>query len=559
MNTTGIDLLADAMDMGTEAGLEPQQQSQADGEVDPMYRAVEIWAERECPVNTNKAYNSKMAEFVEYCNQIHSEDNCPTLMTSNKVFPFMLYQIMRDKRPGGPRKNTDSGGHKHFRMEEYKAVSALCCNYVAELEEWVRNGRRGEEPYPPESCNPSGFSNITHYKNGLKKLHSAQVSWGWDVAPWDLVWTQLTSTLSKISNKRRERINRSQYKEKRGSTSVMQYTMLMHIPKIEEEMWNRKADFRSSVTWMRNRLFFLFTFCGVMRGETLFQMQMSDLALVTHKNENMLHPMTVLLAQFSTGKTNKDNQVSFGRAARHHDVRSCPVGGLAFYLAMRFVVSREFDDPIFLPRDFLDNRNWFDIMLLVDPYELPVGQKATIGVSYDTYYKELVNLLKDMDLPSNIVAHLGRHLGHRTLETREVEDSDIDKLGNWNQEKPRGRFYSTNLPYRPLRQMAMASQKSKYYVPRTVVVEGIEPLLRETPFTFIYNVLQFKKEMAAENQHTVLNFVGAIEELNTIFVQDAAAMWVKYPERRNHPIYTLRVFQMPQWEVRISALLCCLT
>ena len=464
LNNSGIGLLAEAMDMEADARSEQQPPQdgnhfQADGEADPMLCAVEVWAEQERPVNTRKAYAGKMKEFKEYCGVYFGDEDVPTIMTFEKVFPFILYQVMRVKRPGGARKKgATSGGLEKFRVDEFVEISELCQNYVAQLMEWTRNGKVGEEPFPPETVNPSGHSTVTHYKNSLRNLHRAQQARGWDIAPWELTWTPTLSTLHLVSQKRVDRINRSQYREKRGSAAVMQYNMVEYIPRIEDEMWNNNADFKTSVTWMMNRFFFLYTTCGVIRGETIFKMQMSDLAFVQNENENDLHPVTVLMTQYSTGKTVKDNKASFGRAARNKDVRCCPVGGLAFYLAMRFTLTREFESPLFPPERFLANENWFNVKLLVDPFEVRHGEEATKNVSYDTYYKEVHKLLAYLKLPNNVVAHLGRHLGHMSLEMKEVKDTDIDKLGNWNQEKPRGRFYSTNLPITPLRQMAMDSQ-----------------------------------------------------------------------------------------------------
>jgi hypothetical protein len=50
-------------------------------------------------------------------------------------------------------------------------------------------------------------------------------------------------------------------------------------------------------------------------------------------------------------------------ATMHHkQVELCGVGGLAFYLRMRFWTTNEFEDFNF--HDFLKNLKWFDIKLL---------------------------------------------------------------------------------------------------------------------------------------------------------------------------------------------------
>jgi hypothetical protein len=64
-----------------------------------------------------------------------------------------------------------------------------------------------------------------------------------------------------------------------------------------------------------------------------------------------------------TGKTNHGQKL-YGRTMRHKLVELCSVGGLSFYLAMRFWLTKEFEDFDF--QDFLDNKKWFDIKLLTD-------------------------------------------------------------------------------------------------------------------------------------------------------------------------------------------------
>ena len=41
-----------------------------------------------------------------------------------------------------------------------------------------------------------------------------------------------------------------------------------------------------------------------------------------------------------------------------------------------------------------------------------------------------------------------------------------------------------------------------------------------------------------------------MDDLNTTLIQDAAAMYVKYPNRRNHPLFDLKVFRSIQFKVR---------
>jgi hypothetical protein len=56
---------------------------------------------------------------------------------------------------------------------------------------------------------------------------------------------------------------------------------------------------------------------------------------------------------------------------RHKKVERCCVGGLAFYLAMQFHMTREFEELTLLDwLDWLDNSKWLDVNLLVDATKL---------------------------------------------------------------------------------------------------------------------------------------------------------------------------------------------
>jgi hypothetical protein len=43
--------------------------------------------------------------------------------------------------------------------------------------------------------------------------------------------------------------------------------------------------------------------------------------------------------------------------------------------------------------------------------------------------------------------------------------------------------------------------------------------------------------------------------LNVVFLQDAAAIWVLHPERKEHPIFSMPVFHHADWLVRVFVFL----
>ena len=115
---------------------------------------------------------------------------------------------------------------------------------------------------------------------------------------------------------------------------------------------------------------------AILRGESLFLSNLSDLCMVNHK-EDISNEVEILILRIATGKTN-NLKTLFGRCMRHVKVEMCPIGGLGFYLLMRYHVCNE-------NFDFTKNENWFNIKLLISTkhsnYEKSIN---------DSYYAKFV-------------------------------------------------------------------------------------------------------------------------------------------------------------------------
>ena len=145
----------------------------------------------------------------------------------------------------------------------------------------------------------------------------------------------------------------------------MPYTAVEEIPNIEDELFKAGmyGSTRKAFASLRNRYCFLHTTKGILRGESLFNSELSDNLGIHIKKPTDPHEMFVDIMQLAFGKTNNGLKL-FGRVARHKDPRLCAVGAKAFYLLYRFDVTGEFTDDCEV--DFTDNKSWFDIKLLVD-------------------------------------------------------------------------------------------------------------------------------------------------------------------------------------------------
>jgi hypothetical protein len=260
-------------------------------------------------------------------------------------------------------------------------------------------------------------------------------------------------------------------------------------------------------------------------------------------------PVSLLIIS-QIGKTNHGRTL-YGRATRHIDACLCPVGALSFYLTMRFNMTHEFED--FLLSDWLDNKKWFNVKLLVDPsggaYEKPM--------SNDSYAKAMKLILFALGIVALHLVHLGCNLGPKILEMLEEESDWICQLGNWNPSM-QDSCYLTKLPMRPIRKLAgFVHANGMHYNPRTVV-EVPEELQRLTPIGGWAIDACTNVEAAISSsglpKFTAYNVLQFMVELNKVFLQDAATMMIKHPERVCNPLFRLEVFQTSEFEVRSSLL-----
>jgi hypothetical protein len=86
---------------------------------------------------------------------------------------------------------------------------------------------------------------------------------------------------------------------------------------------------------MRHRFCLLLTTFGIIRGESLFNCDLSDLFSIEKTDEGS-HICSILVMKIATGKTNGLGQKLFGRVMRHRDYRVCPIGALGLYFLLRF-------------------------------------------------------------------------------------------------------------------------------------------------------------------------------------------------------------------------------
>jgi hypothetical protein len=237
---------------------------------------------------------------------------------------------------------------------------------------------------------------------------------------------------------------------------------------------------------------------------------------------------------------------------RHKHVWLCSLGGIVFYLGFRFAQTKEFDS--YTAEDWLDNKKWFDIKLLVDATRSDADHSKPMA--NNTYADAIKATLKSLNIPSNHWVHLGRTLGPKILELLEEESDDIRRLGNWNPSIQES-SYSIKLPLRPMRKLAgYTTANGMYFNARTTVIPSDE-LKMKTPFAFSLSILPQVTAALLNDEgdtdstgQTAIAFLKFMNQCSTIFLQDAAAMLIKKPERRDHPLFRrLECFEGQEWDV----------
>ena len=119
---------------------------------------------------------------------------------------------------------------------------------------------------------------------------------------WELVYTAKCKQLMKMVKERRARIRRKTYQEKLDS-DFTPFNSMKQVPRIEEHFWKHgNNNFRSCFPGLRNRFTFLQCYSGLLRSESLFLGELSDVFGLAHKRRKDPHEMYIMVSQITTGK-----------------------------------------------------------------------------------------------------------------------------------------------------------------------------------------------------------------------------------------------------------------
>jgi hypothetical protein len=451
------------------------------------------------PTNTTRAYCTKGKEFEAFCDIVHSRDQYPKTVTEEKVFIFLFYQAHRPSRQKGKRMRD----RPIFDLEEFEVVR-----------ERARQGYK--EP------NPVGYEVVNQHLCAILKIHRRQVDLSSNNLTKDQLRSERVQVLLKSVKMRKRRVAKENYAEKIDS-EFAPFLLVRSVPLIEEKLFDRNAFAPSySMASLRDRYCFLMSHCGVLRGESLFKCELSDLCDLVMDDQGP-HPCHILMMRIATGKTN-GLKVLYGRVMRHKNVSMCAIGALGLYLLSRFDLTGE----VF---DFTSNESWYNVKLLIDSTYHDVES----SVSDQAYAKAIRKVCEELKIVSKHFVHFGRAVGAVHAELSELPSSDIKILGNWNPDVQEDR-YSSKVPVPSLRLMAGHElKKGMFYLPRGSLSPPTELLIRIFPF-----IEESRESFNHLSRPTASVFLDLLERLREVVIQDAAML---ISMGRKHAVLHLPVFQ----------------
>ena len=148
---------------------------------------------------------------------------------------------------------------------------------------------------------------------------------------------------------RKDKVHKAQFKE-RHDHDFKPFGLVGEVGRMEKWAWDSNSSTKSyGASSLRDRFQLLMTLGGVLRSESLYKADLSDLCDFKFHQKTERDPYHVCILRVSTGKTNAD-KVLYGRVMRHVDAQLCPIGALAMYLLIRFEVTKEHESI-----DFEDN------------------------------------------------------------------------------------------------------------------------------------------------------------------------------------------------------------
>jgi hypothetical protein len=260
---------------------------------DLLARVVETQRIASRPANTASAYDPKNREYMAYCDHAYAYTpihQSRYTITTEKVFHFLFYHAYRNQYKRGGRGNKEHG----FDTADYDRVTSEWGGYMSRFS-------TGEITGIPDPEKPIGADCLNTYKTVLYNLWLDQASSGAMSLTWELIFTRKCRELVNLVKDRKRRIKRATCAEKVDG-EIAPFTSLNQVGNIEQAFWEHGKTVRESVPSLRNRYIFLQCYSGVLRHESMFLGELSDMVGIEYQRKRDCDPFFIVVMQIATGK-----------------------------------------------------------------------------------------------------------------------------------------------------------------------------------------------------------------------------------------------------------------
>jgi hypothetical protein len=245
------------------------------------------------PKNTAVAYDPKIREYMSFCEHVYGTSPVSSRYTvgTEKVFHFLFYHAFREQYVRGGKARKQEHG---FSGADYDRVTTQWATYQDRFE-------RGEIDDIPDPDRPLQADAINTYKSTLYNQWLDQASNGANGLTWDLIYTRKCKELVNLVKERKRRMKRKIYAEKIDG-EFTPFTSLNQVGNIENAFWDHGKTVRESIPSLRNRYIFLQCYSGLLRSESMFLGELSDMLGIEYQRSRDSDPFFILVMQIATGK-----------------------------------------------------------------------------------------------------------------------------------------------------------------------------------------------------------------------------------------------------------------
>jgi len=216
-------------------------------------------------------------------------------VTQEKLFDFLFYHAFRNKYPVGGSTRQNAHG---FKALDYDVVRTF---YAAHVKYQVENPTdEGHEI--PDPDDPLGYDAVNTYKAVVLNIWSEQAASNCNSTSWDLIFTARVKQLINLVRRRKSRIKRKNYAEKIDG-DFTPFTSIGQVGNIEEQFWLNGKTARGCLPGLRNRYVFLQCYSGLLRSESMFLGELSDMVNIEYERRRDMDPYQILVLQIATGKS----------------------------------------------------------------------------------------------------------------------------------------------------------------------------------------------------------------------------------------------------------------